>query len=495
MSTSEKIRFGIKWVGASSAVSQGVRFLTTALLARLLAPEMFGLVAIAGVTIGILAIVREAGISSAFIQREDADATEMRVAANTAFFIVFGLNSALFVVAWALAPRLAGFFESTPPEQLIPVLRAMSLVFLIDGVMTTPNMLLQKNLEFGKHALGAIAASLVNALVATSLALAGKGVWSLVIGQLSSLSVWAVLAMFLSGWRPRLEFSSTIARELFNYGKYLWAFGALSAVGDSLDRLLIGRWLGPASVGVYGLALSLSNLPATEVSRIIGRITLPWFSRIRSDPDGLRSAYLRTLSHVSMLSVPLAFGMLAVSSDLILTIYGARWADAVPVIEVLAFYGMSLSVSATTGGVLRAIGKPQVLLYTSVLHHAVQLGLLLTIGRHGVVAIAYAVLVPMLISSSIAFVLVTVYLDARPWQVIEPLVRAGVPAFGMFLIVRGFDGWLDAAFGPPVPVSLASCVVVGSLAYLALSALINRAGLLEFATTVRGVVLSKGDLV
>ena len=494
-STSDKVRFGVKWVSASTVVARGVSFLTTAVLARLLVPEMFGLVAIASVAIGILGVLREAGIGSAFIQREEAGPADTAIAANTAFFIILALNSALFVVAWSLAPTMAGFFESADNAVLIPILRAMCLSFLIEGAMATPNMLMQRNLDFGKHAMGPIVASLVNAVVAPAFAFAGYGAWSLVFGHLSSLSAWALLAIHLSGWRPRRQFSGTIARQLLGYGKYLWAFGALSAIGDSLDRVLIGRWLGPASVGVYGLGLALSNLPATQIGRLVGAISFPWFSRIKSEPGALQSAFLRTLSYVSILTMPLAFGTLAVSRDLVLTVYGSRWVEATPVIEVLAFYGLGLSVSSATGGVFKAIGRPQILLYTSILHQTIQISLLLTFGRYGLVAVAYSMLVPMLLSTTIAFLLVAPALKLHIRQVLTPLVRSGLPALGMFATVRRFDGWLDTAFAPAVPVSLLCSVAVGGAVYLLLTSIMNRTVLLQFSATVRSVALSKGKLV
>lgn len=487
MSTSDSVRVGIKWIGVSLAVTQAVRFLTTAVLARLLTPEIFGLVAMAHVAITLIGVIREVGVGAAFIQRQDRDPEDAANAANTTFLLSLVVNGVLFLLAWFAAPLVVRFFEA---DGLQAVLRAMFAVFLIDAFDTTPTMILQKRLQFERHAAGSILACAVNAGVAIGMAFAGFGVWSLVAGQLSSRAARAVLVFALARFRPRLTFDRAIAGELFAYGRYLWAFAVLSAVGGSLDRLILGRWLGAATLGIYDMALNLSNLPASHISGLVNQLTFPSFARIQGDPAALRRALHKTIRHVSLLSVPLAFGMLAVANDLILTVYGEKWADAVPVIQVLAFYGLSLSIASITGPVLKAIGRPQILLYSSIVHHSVLLALLFALGGYGPVGIAYAVLTPMLISAGLAYALIFYYLSFPLRDIFVPLFRTGAPALAMYAAVRAFHAQLDPALAHPA--SLLACVAVGGVTYLVLSVLVNRAGLVEVTTTLREALLSKG---
>ncbi len=487
MSDSNQVHVGIKWIGASLAFSQLVRFLTTAVLARLLTPEMFGLVAMAHVAIQLISVVREVGIGAAYVQRQDSGPKEM-IAANTTFVMSLALNAALFALAWFGAPLIARFFEAA---ELLAVLRAMFALFIIDAFDLTPATILQKRLAFDKIARAEIAAAGANALVAIGLAAAGFGVWSLVAGQLAARLVRTGLVFALSRYRPRLQFDRAIARALFDYGRYLWAFTALSAIGGTLDRLILGRGLGAASLGFYNMAHNLSNLPATHISRLVNQITFPSFARMQHDHEQLRSALHKTLRHVALLAVPLAFGMLAVAHDLILTVYGEQWRPAIPIVEVLAFFGLSLSVSSITGPILKAIGKPQILLYSSLLHHTLLAVLLLALVRHGVVAIAYAVLVPMLASAALSYGLIVHYIAFPLRDLLGPLARTGGPAFAMYLIVKAFDARFDAAVEPAAPVSLLASVAVGGAVYLALSALVNRADLRELLSTLRRAFFSR----
>lgn len=482
MSDSHQVHVGIKWIGASVAFSQFVRFLTTVVLARLLTPEVFGLVAMAHVAIQLISVIREVGVGAAYIQRPDRGPEDAAAAANTTFIMSLAVNVLLFVLAWFTAPLMVRFFETA---ELLAVLRAMFLLFLIDAFDTTPTMILQKRLEFDKTAIAEVVTSGLNAAVAIGLATAGYGVWSLVAGQLSGRLARTCVVFMLSGFRPRLLFDPTIARQLFDYGRYLWAFAVLSAVGGSLDRMILGRWLGAANLGVYSMAFNLSNLPATQLSRLVNRITFPSFARVQHDHAGLRRALHKTIRHVTMLSVPLAFGLLAVAHDLILTVYGEKWRAAIPIVQVLAFFGLSLSVSSITGPILKAIGKPQVLLYSSLLHHTILAVLLLALVPYGPVAIAYAVLIPMLVSAALAYGLIVYYISFPLRNVLGPLLRTGGPAFVMYLVVRAFDVRFDAAYAPPMPISLLASVTVGGLVYLMLSALVNREDLLELFSTLR----------
>jgi PST family polysaccharide transporter/lipopolysaccharide exporter len=487
-----RVRAGVKWVTLSLILARIVQFLTNVVLAWLLVPEMFGVVAMASAVINVLAAVREMGLDQAYIQRQDRDEEESRRAADTTFVLSLGVNLALFVVAFALAPWMARFFDDA--VGLESVLRWMFLAFPLNALLTTPGIVLQKRLEFRKFSLAEIVGVAANGAIAISLAFLGFGVWSLVAGHLGSRLAQGWALVRLSGWRPRLRFDRPIARQLFAYGKYMWGFAALSAVGGMADRLVLGHVFGAAAVGAYHLAFNLCN-NASQIAVLVNRIAFPALSRVQHDRELMRRAFLKALSHVSILSFPIAFGLLAVASDFVLSVYGGRkWEAAIPVVEVLAFYGMTLAVSAVAGPVLKAIGKPQVLLYTSIQHHALLFPLLFVLGGRGAVGIAWAVLIPLLSSSAIAFVLVVLYLDLRPWRVLEPLVRSGVPALLMYVAVVLLRREL-VDLGLERPALLAVEVAFGALVYLAGTLVLNRELLREFAVTVRQVMRAKGERI
>ena len=465
--------------------TRGSRLLATLVLARLLAPEMFGIIGMAYVTMEILQRVREMGFGLAYIQRQYADFDEERIAANTTFWLGCIINAALFIAAFLLAPAMGAFFRSEDAQE---VLRVLCFGFLIDILIALPSLDLQKRLEFKRLAICEVAEALSYMLIAISLALLDFGVWSLVYGQLASKIVLLICLFRASLWRPRFEFSGQMAFELFRFGKYMWAFVLLSGVGDALDKLIVGRYYGEAELGFYSMAFLLATLPATNITMLVNRLTFPLFSKMQSQLVELRAALGKALSHVAVLALPTAVGMLVVAPLFVNVVLQEKWAPIVPLVGVLCFYGMILSIAAVTGPALQAIGKPNVLFYTSIVHHAAKIALLIALKDQGTVGICYAVLIPILISSSIAFVLIVRYLKFPLPDLFLPILRPAFAAAVMFvgvqLVIQG------AAVFPAVPqvLLLVLSILIGACIYLGVSYFTNRLVLTEFIRALHNML-------
>jgi O-antigen/teichoic acid export membrane protein len=461
-----------------------VLFVSTMVLARLLTPEMFGLVAMANVALMLMASLRDVGLGAAYVQREMGSPEELRLAANTTFFLMLFTNAMLFVLAASLAPLAGRFFEN--PE-VVPLLRAITLIFLLDGLISGPSMVLRRRLDFRRLAYAEIGASLASATVAISLAILGFKAWSLVWGQVAGRVVEGSALYWLSGWRPRFEFSSKLARELFGFGKHLWGFSILSAVGGVLDRAIVGRTLGAASLGIYHMGSNLANLPAQQISFLVNRITFPALARMQGDPARMAAALRKALAHVSIVTLPVTAGLIVAGPQLIGTVYGPRWEAAVPVLQVLALFGMTLSISSVTGPIFQAMGRPQVLLFTSIFHQLVYVGLLLWWGRYGIQGILWAVVVPVQLSAVIAFVLVLRYLKVSFVWIFGPCLRAATAAVGMFAALWMVRLFLEAT-QLLLPIQLVVLAILGVAIYVGLSFLFNGVASREFLDTLRKTI-------
>lgn len=486
--TGGRVRAGIKWAGVSLLATKSARFLTNIVLARLLAPEAFGLLAMANGVIMLLRALREAGFGHAYIQRLDRGEEDSRRAVDTTFVVTLVINASLFVLAEAFTPQIRGIFRGDP--ELESVLRWMFAVLLLDALFTTPSYILQKRLAFAQHSRAEVAGTAASAVTAIGLAFLGFGVWSLVAAQLVSRTIEAAMMVAMTGWRPTFRFSPSLARELFAFGKYMWAFAILSAVGGILDRVILGRNDGAAALGGYWIALNLCKMPSTQLSFLVNRISFPVLSQLQLKPERLRRAFRKALSHVSVVSFPMAFGLLAVSELFVPIAYGEKWRGVVPIVDVLAFYGMTLAVSSVAGPALKAVGKANAMFYSSVAHHVLQVTLLLTLGQQGVIWVAVSILIPLVASSVMAFWLVRAYVHVEARDMLEPVMRSGISAMTMWLIVEAFQravgGW------PPIVTLLASGAI-GVGAYWAASMVWNRPMMREFARTVRDVISSRGQ--
>ena len=491
MSLRKKVTFGVKWATASLVVVRMVRFVTLVVLARILTPEIFGLVAMANVVVETIGVIREIGFGAAYIQRQDKEENSAKIAANTAF--IFGLIISLILFAGLLlfSPKIALFFKL---EALENVVKVMAFTFIIDPVLGICGVILNKELEFGKIATGEITQIVAYSIIAVLLAFLGFGVWSIVLGTLISKLIHTIVLLYFSGWRPTVQVDLRVAKEMFAFGKYMWAFAILSAAGRALDRVLIGRFWGTASLGHYHIAFNLCNMPATAISFLINKITFPVFSQFQDDTIRLKNALLRILSIVSIVVMPLSLGLIATADIFVLSIYGPKWSQVIPLVQVLAIYGMTLSISAVTGPVFKAIGKPNILLYTSLNHHIILVISLILLRNYGVIGICYALLIPIVISALIAFVLIIKLLHIHWNELIIPIIKPGLAATIMFLMVKAFQNHSLLAFMVSPILKLTVLIMIGALTYTITSICLNRTLFNDFRYTVFEIIKSKGKV-
>jgi len=361
---------GTFWVGISTAVRTFFQILTHYILARMLLPADFGLVEMAYIAINFLQRFREMGFSSALIYRKG----DVRKAADTTFVTVILIAVALFSMAFLSAPYVAAFYRT--PE-LASVMRALSINILITAFGQVQLSLLAKRLAFRQRLLPDLVPIVAYGFVAVFLALLGLGVWSLVIANIVNSVLMVVLAwVVVPWWRPKLRFDRQLAKELFDYGKHIVGSSLLIFWITNLDSTFIGRVLGAGPLGYYGFAYRTANRPATHISRVIGQVLFPAFSKIQDDIVALRRAFFRTLHYVSLLSIPLAAGIIAFASPLIYTVYGKKWAPSIVPLQLLGIYGLLRSVAVNMGSVFKAGGKPNWLTYIAVFRLTV-MGILL----------------------------------------------------------------------------------------------------------------------
>lgn len=356
MSLRQDVARGIFWVAISQAGNKLIAFVVQIILARILVPDDFGLVAIATLAIDSLQLFAEFGFTSALIYRK----TRIEDAAHTAFTIVL-IGGVLSTWAGILsAPAIAWFFKD---PRVVPILRVLSLTMLISSFGQVPLTLLAKELDFRRRAVPMVVPSLLNGLVSIICALSGLGVWSLVVGRLVHSLVTSALAYVVTGWRPRWTFNRDLAGEMLDYGKHIVGSQLLVFGITNVDDMFVGRILDTASLGAYGLAYNLSNLPATQITRIVGQVMFPAFSKIQDDMQAMKRIFFATIRYVSLLSIPIAVATIVFAGDFIYVLYGEKWASAIVPLQWLGVYGLIRSIAANMGNVFKAGGQPKWLTY------------------------------------------------------------------------------------------------------------------------------------
>lgn len=365
---------------------QGVlQFGVGVLLARILPPQDFGVVALAYVVIGFAAVLSELGLAPAVVQRRDLTERHLRVSFTTAVAAGIAMAVALYV----LAP-LIGVLTRTP--ELPRLLRALALLFVAGGLGATSRGLLQRALDFRRLFLLEVASYSVGyAFVAVILALQGFGAWSLVVGALAQNFLASVLALHLARHSRRPLFATRELRDLLGFGAGMSLLQLVNYTARSGDNFVVGRWLGPLSLGLYSRAYSLMALPLNYGGTVISSVLFPAFSEINSDRERMKRAYLMSVQLTALLAAPVMAGMIVAAPHMVMGLYGPRWTGAVLPLQILCAAGLFRTVYHLAGSVAQASGQVYAELRRQVGYMVIVIGGSLIGTRWGLAGVAVGV--------------------------------------------------------------------------------------------------------
>lgn len=352
MSLQKSAASGIKWTTVSSITTTALQFIQLAVLARLLSPEDFGLMAMVAVVIGFAAAYADMGISAAIIHRQDATREQL----SSLYWLNLLAGLLVYLIVLAVTPAIVALYGEPRISELMPLI---TLTFLINPLGTQFQLLLQKNLRFRRLALIEISAALVGASVAVVTARFGQGVFALIWGTLSSNATSTVLLLIvgLREWRPQWHFRSVDLKGYLSFGCYQMGERSVNYFNSTLDQLLIGSLLGAQTLGYYKLAWSLAIQPIGRINSILTRVAFPLFARIQNEPERLQKGFLLVLRMLSIVNAPLLLGLAAVAPLLIAVVFGEQWIPAVPLVQVLAFVTLMRSMGNPVGSLLLAKGR------------------------------------------------------------------------------------------------------------------------------------------
>jgi PST family polysaccharide transporter len=340
--------------GAVTLVSQsakaGIQIISTVVLARLLSPDDYGLMAMVVVVTNFAGLFREMGLSSAAIQKKGLT----RAQQSNLFWLNTAMGATLTAIVAAGSPLVAMFYGR--PE-LTGVTLALSTTFIVSSLGTQHGAMLVRNMQFGRKAAAAIGGALVGLATSVALAFNGFTYWSLVWGNVSGSIVTTLLLFAFSPFRP-LWFTRKVGTwEMVNYGANITGFNFINFFQRNLDNILIGRFWGSGALGLYSKAYSLLMLPITSIRNPINAVAFPALSRLQNDPDSFRSYYLKTTSLIALLSMPITAFFFVASKPIILLMLGEQWLGVSPIFSSLAVAGFIQPASGFAGSLLLSLGQ------------------------------------------------------------------------------------------------------------------------------------------
>ncbi len=356
MSLKSSVISSLFWKFFERIGTQGVQFIVAIVLARLLAPSDFGLIALVTVFIAIANVFVQSGLNTALIQKKNADNIDF----STVFYASLGLSLVLYGVLFVGAPLIAKFYNNQ--TSLIPVIRVLGLILLLGAVNSIQEAYVARNMMFKKLFYRSIGAIIPAGTIGVICAYKGLGVWALVAQQLSNSLLVCIIMWFTVKWRPSLIFSFERWKQLFSFGWKLLCSGLLDTVFRNLQNLIIGKFFSPADLGFYNRGDQFPNLIVNNINTSIQSVMLPSFSSLQDDRVRLKSVARRAISISSFAILPLMAGLAAVAEPLTIVVLGEKWLPAAPFIQICCFSYAFWPIHTTNLSAINAVGRSDIFL-------------------------------------------------------------------------------------------------------------------------------------
>ncbi|MEM9201120.1 MAG: lipopolysaccharide biosynthesis protein [Actinomycetota bacterium] len=350
------VRGGMITVGAQ-LVAVLTQLISVSVLARLLLPEEFGIMAMVLAVAAFAQIFRDLGLSAATIQRAELTTNQL----TSLFWINIGAGTFLTTVV-ALASPLVAYLYDRPEVTLVTL--AMSPMFLLGSIGAQPAALLSRQMNFGRLGISNISGPIVNLVVAVAMAVNDFGYWSLVAGSLAGITVKSLTALWLSGLKVRKPEGSDGVRSLLQFGGSVTIFDIVNYFGRNFDNMIIGRVSGAEALGLYSRAYQLLMFPILNLRGPINSVAFPAMSRLQENAREYRRYYRGVISVLALLSMPLTAFLLVNSEPVIRTVLGPDWIDAAPLYSILALVAFIQPCSSTIGLVCLSLGLGRRLVMT-----------------------------------------------------------------------------------------------------------------------------------
>lgn len=455
-----KMAKGAVWMVAFKLIERSIGLISTLILARLLLPEDFGLIAMATSVIAVVELLQAFNFDVALIQNQQATREDY----DSAWTLNVLLAAACAVLLALAAYPMAVFYGDRRVEIVIYFL---AFGVFVQGFENIGIIAFRKELTLHKDFWFLLTRKVVAFVVTISCALWLRSYWALIAGILSTRVLGVALSYGVHPYRP--TFTLARARALVNFSKWLLITNALTVARSRTADVIVGRMQGAHTLGLFSLSYEISNLPTTELSAPINRAVFPGYAALSADAEAYKSGVLRVMSMILFLTLPAACGIALVAQPLVLVLLGAKWVEAIPLIQVLAFFGMVSSFQSNLGFVFVAKGQARFITAWSVAMFALQVPLVIAgIYYFGTVGAAMGLLASVLIPLPAVMVAVSRLLGAtaRDWLALG--WRPVISALAMCLVLLGwqiYGGWpLDSRVAQIM--ALIVPVTMGALVYL-----------------------------
>jgi O-antigen/teichoic acid export membrane protein len=454
----ERIERSVVWIVGSRGVVQVATWISTLLVARLLSPADYGLIAMAGVWTAMIAVLAELGLGAAIVQFPEPTEGEL----NACFWLTIGVSGAGYLALCLAAPAIAAWFAA---PMLADVLYVLGLILPFVALRVIPDSLLRKRLEFDRISKGEILAAIATMPVVLGLAALGAGVWALVAGALVTTLVQATVAFWFVRWVPGVRLGTQRLAVILRYSLHTLGGRMLWALYTEIDAIALGKITGSTALGHYSMAKQLALLPVEKICSIVIQIAVPVLAELQDERDRMRQVFLRSVRLVTLITFPTSAGLAIVAPEIVPLILTERWSAVVPLLQVFALFAATRSVAVLMPPVLMA---------------RYQTGFLLRYNAALLVTMTTAVVTGALVDGvhGAALMLVTAYPVVTAWMVLRTCRETRASPRELLLEMQS-----------PIVGSFATIVTVWAVRYLGSGGLAQLAAEVALGAVVYGAVV------
>ena len=397
-SLKQKTTNGLFWSSVERFSNQGVSFVFSIILARILAPRDFGIVAMIGIFFAVAQSFVDSGFSNALVRKTDRREEDL----STCFYFNIGVGIVAYIVLFLIAPFIADFYNQ---PILSPIIRITGLGVVLNSLCVVQQALFTIRIDFKSQAKVTLSATIISGIVGVVLAYLGYGVWALVWQGVVMSLVRMGLLWLMSKWRPKTGFSKDSFHYLFGYGSKLLASGLLDTIYNNIYPIVIGKFYSPAQLGNYSRALTFAQLPSSNITSILQRVTFPVLSTIQDDMPRLQTDYRRLLKLSAFIVFPLMMGLAAVAFPVIRIILTPKWEGCSLYLQIICFALMLYPIHAINLNLLQVKGRSDLFLRLEVIKKIVGVCIMCITIPLGITAMC----IGMVASSLIALFINTFY--------------------------------------------------------------------------------------
>ena len=392
---------GLFWSSVERFSNQGVQFVFSIILARLLSPSDYGIIAMVTIFFAVAQSFVDSGFSNALVRKTDRVEEDL----STCFYFNIGVGIIAYIVLFLIAPLVANFYNQ---PILSPIIRITGLGVILNSLCVVQQALFTIKIDFKSQAKITLSATVISGIVGILLAYQGYGIWALVWQGVARSIVRMGLLWLMSKWRPRTGFSKSSFNYLFGYGSKLLASGLLDTIYNNIYPIVIGKFYNPAQLGNYSRALGWAQLPSANITSILQRVTFPVLSAIQDDSLRLQNSYRRLLKLSAFIVFPLMMGLAAIASPLIRVILTAKWDGCVLYLQILCFALMLYPIHAINLNLLQVKGRSDIFLRLEIIKKIIGVVILIITIPLGITAMCLG-----MVFSSIICLIVNTYYTSR----------------------------------------------------------------------------------